>query len=320
LDGSCLSVKNLYKILQVIIIYKDIKLFDIYKLQAWYVICLLIYYIVSFSAFNTQKNRINFKEEVMKKWLLATVLVIMCAFQANATEVNVWGEKYGLGTINTFYNSLAGHDSSIISGVLNSNDLSGVKLLWAVQPADAYTTAEIATMSQFLSTGGRIAFMGEHGSYAPDENARITSAIASLGGHITINTDMPDSGFHDATVGNGQILTHALTTGVNTYNYACFASLNLSGAAQALMVGTDHSQVMMAYENIGAGSIFLITDQNVWDNIGNTSYDNARMFENLLLGNTGAPPVNPVPEPSTLILLGAGLAGLGFARKRLGKK
>jgi hypothetical protein len=28
----------------------------------------------------------------------------------------------------------------------------------------------------------------------------------------------------------------------------------------------------------------------------------------------------PVPEPSTLILLGAGLAGLGFARKRFAKK
>lgn len=257
----------------------------------------------------------------MKKVLALICFFLLSVVQASATEVNVWGERYDLGVINTFYNSLIGHDSSIISGQLDTNNLSGVKLLWAVQPANAYTSAEIASMTTFLGNGGRIAFMGEHGGFAPNEDSYISAAIAALGGHISINLDYPDGGYHDATVGNGQILSHELTTGVNTYNYACFASLNISGPAQALMVGTNHNQIMMAYENIGPGSIFLITDQNVWDNISSVSFDNNRMFENLLLGNTGAPPVNnPIPEPSTLLLLGGGLLGLGFTRKRFAKK
>ncbi|HBG07878.1 MAG: hypothetical protein A2075_18905 [Geobacteraceae bacterium GWC2_58_44] len=252
----------------------------------------------------------------MKKLLVVLTFVILCASQAFATEVNVWGERFDLGIINNFYNGLPGHTSSIISGNLDSNSLEGVRLLWAVQPADSYTAAEIAKMALFLSNGGRIAFMGEHGSYAPDEDQRISAAIASLGGHISINLDFPDGGFHDATRDNGQILDHTLTNGVNIYNYACFASLNVSGPAERLMVGTNHNQVMMAYENIGPGSIFLITDQNVWDNI-NGSNDNDRMFENLLTGETGAPPVQAVPEPSTWVLLVTGFAGLALFRRKL---
>jgi hypothetical protein len=240
--------------------------------------------------------------------------------------VDVWGDPafgLSLGTISNFYSALPGVTSTIITGQLNTNNLSGVNLLWAVQPADAYTAAELTTMANFLAGGGRIAFMGEHGFIAPNQNAFIQAAIATLGGHVTINVDAPDGGFHQATVGNGQILSHPLTTGVNTYDYAAFASLNLSGAAVPLMLGTNHADVMMAYENIGPGSIFLITDQNVWDHVSDPSFDNHRMFENLLLGNTGAPPPPPpngaVPEPATLVLLGSGVAVLVGNRVRRAK-
>jgi hypothetical protein len=129
--------------------------------------------------------------------------------------------------------------------------------------AASYTAAEITTMSSFLSGGGRIAFMGEHGTFAPDENNRITAAISLLGGNISIVNALVDPGFHDATVGNGRILGHPLTTGVNTYNYAALAPLTLGGTAQTLMLGIDLTSIMMGYQNIGPGSIFVITDQNV---------------------------------------------------------
>jgi len=253
----------------------------------------------------------------MKKFSVVFLFLFLVATNANAySVVNVWGERFNLNIISDFYNTIPDVASSIVNGNLDVIDLTDVNLLWAVQPADNYTSAEVNTMKSFLDEGGRIAFMGEHGGFAPDENNRISVAIAALGGHISIVNEAPDTGYRDATVEDGQILPHSLTTGVNIYNYGCFAPLLIGGGAQALMVGEeDPNQIMMAYENIGLGSIFLITDQNVWDNVYATTNDNGIMFRNLLLGETQPP--STVPEPSTVLLVVVGLLGLSLRRKRL---
>lgn len=251
--------------------------------------------------------------------LAATALAGALAAPANAGTVLVSGERYDLGILNNFYNSYGGHTSSI--GSIDDVSLAGVDLLWAVQPADAYSAAEINAMSNYLAGGGRIAFMGEHGTFAPAENTRINTALTQLGSTIQIINVIVDGGFRTASVADGQILAHSLTQGVNSYQYAAFAPLTVSGSAQVLMRGEDDpNTIMMAYQNIGPGSVFLITDQNVWDNAGSLwpDHDNEVMFDNLVEGITGAP---GIPEPSTwlMLILGFGLVG-GVMRRGGGSR
>ncbi len=262
----------------------------------------------------------------MKKIILLSLMTVYTSL-ANAGVVSVFGEQlsgFSTSTINDFYNGLPGHSSTLAVGTLDTVNLTGVNLLWATQPSDAYTTGELNTMASFLSGGGRIAFLGEHGTFAPNENNRINTALSFLGSTISINNVILDSGFRSASVGDGQILNHPLTNGVNTYEYAAFAPLTISGTAQALMLGEEsylgNPSVMMAFQNIGPGSIFLITDQNVWDNSPNWpgGFNNARLFENLLEGDTGAPPVDNsnVPVPAALPLMASALAAFGLSRRR----
>jgi hypothetical protein len=256
----------------------------------------------------------------MKLRHIAGIVAALAVGQAQAAHVAIFGEQlsgFNKTTIDNFYDGITGGNSQIIS-TLDSASLSGVGLLWVTQP-NAFTASQLSTMQGFLAGGGRIAFMGEHGGFGWAQDVNINTALTFLGAHVQIQQASPDAGFRSASVLDGQIKANPLTAGVNTYQYACFAPLILSGAAQTLMTGEDNpSQVMMAYENIGSGSIFLITDQNVWDyeSSGWPGYDNGQMFENLLLADTGAPPVNGVPEPGTALLASLGLLGLSAIRRR----
>ena len=242
---------------------------------------------------------------MFKRISLGVLLTLVLNSHVNAGVVTVWGEEVNPGPkalINNFYNSLPGNSSSLATGDLTTVDLTATNLLWATQPADDYTPAELAKMASFVASGGRIAFMGEHGLYSPSQNLRINAALAFLGSGISINNVALDAGTRTASVADSQILAHPLLTGVLTYQYACFAPLTISGGAQALMLGQEpylsNPSVMMGYQNIGPGSVFVITDQNVWDDEANgwPGYGNPKLFQNLLNGNTAvdAPSTNPV--------------------------
>jgi hypothetical protein len=145
--------------------------------------------------------------------------------------------------INTFYNSLAGVTSTVISGTVTAAQLTGANLFVAPLPDDAFSDGEITALSTFLAGGGSIFFLGENSNSAfVTANAAINSALSALGSGMSIIPGIFDSGFNTAT--GVQIASDAFTSGVNTFSYA--APSPVSGGTD-LFFGTEH-QPFVAYE------------------------------------------------------------------------
>lgn len=254
------------------------------------------------------------------------IFVVVLSFvvgisQVFADSVLIQDTTVGAGVpspsgLNTFYNN-NGVASTIISdgATITGADLAGKNLFVGYEPSAGYLASEITAFSGFLAGGGRILFMGENGSlmFQPTNNA-ISAAISALGGGTMAsdNNTYDGAGFHDATVGNGQILPNPLTAGVNTLNYA--APSGITGSGSKFFLTTDLIHVFGESEGIGSGSIVFVSDSNLLDNLGLPSNDNGQFFLNLVGGG-----VSPVPEPTTLILVGSALIGLWGFRKTFTK-
>ena len=180
--------------------------------------------------------------------------------------------------------------------------LAGARLLWAI-PADECTTDEIGAMTAFLGGGGRIGFLGEWYGFAGARDASISAALAALGGHVAIQSSHKDDGYpHYAYRSNGKIAEDPFTDLVNSMVYGLFSP------AKALVLGEDGSSVLLAYEPIGSGIVFVMADQSPWDlDPYSSGTDNRTLFTNMLLA----------PEPvGTGAAALDGLITVGLARRR----
>ena len=251
---------------------------------------------------------------------IVAVAALAAAASASAGEILIVSGLSGSSEISTtteVLDNLKSLHTAVGNNVTVSDllpaDLSGFKQVWDIRFDQALNAAAQSEYTSFLQAGGGLFLMGENAGFM-SRNDSILSLISSLGGG-TIGFTTCDSYQVVNAPFNGPNAVSAVgflapgcfdSNGTGQWISSTPSGGNILGSGIAFGVGS--------LSNAMTGALTSILDVNFMQGV----YDQpaSQNLTKNLIGFVGGQvdPVNPVPEPGTLML--AGLAAVGALASR----
>jgi hypothetical protein len=159
-------------------------------------------------------------------------------------------------------------------------DLSGYRCVMLLANA-ALGADESTRVGNYLRSGGTVLAVGEHsGSSFSEGNATLNAFATGVGAGLSLDDDSLDAGQFETT----NIDTSPLTEGVVRLGYNWASGLSVTDPAVPLAETSDGLDTLAASQTIGAGTLVMSGDSNVFNdnNYGAYASDyNDRFAKNL---------------------------------------
>lgn len=249
-------------------------------------------------------------------FLVAAAMAAGTAKPASATVYGVYGDS---STQSVSLIKAQGDTASVLSN-LSAASLAGVNVLWVLNGNNAAQPAALATyaasIADFVSGGGTFAYH--------DQNPAGAAAVVPGAGGVSFSQAVT----HDVNVilngtlltnGPGGVITNTTLDGGNTQATGYAALNTLPAGAVAPLSSTSASQVVAFSYAQGAGHVYYSTiPLNFF--LSYPTDNTAKIYgPNLVAyldGGSASPTPIAIPEPGSLMLLGAGLLGFGLVRRQ----